>query len=115
MNSRQVWPQLGTQATVRHPASQPLLTVYEGCEGTFGSLALGPLAAPMQLRTMFDCGGGDCTLHTGTYDSTSATQKDDWKNRDKDETDCCSWGTVKYAFCDCNPFLCWYNTIHFIF
>ena len=143
MSSQQVWPQLAAPPVSELQSqlqSQPLLQAARGGypDGSFGPLALGPLAAPLQLR-MMNCGGGDCTLHTGTNGSTSATQKDDWKhrdidetdwgtngstsatqkddwkNRDKDETDCCSWGTVKYAFCDCNPFLCCYNITHFIF
>ena len=119
MSSQQVWPQLAAPPVSELQSqlqSQPLLQAARGGypDGSFGPLALGPLAAPLQLR-MMNCGGGDCTLHTGTNGSTSATQKDDWKHRDKDETDCCSWGTVKYAFCDCNPFLCCYNITHFIF
>lgn len=122
MSSQQVWPQLAAPPVSELQSqlqSQPLLQAARGGyrDGSFGPLALGPLAAPLQLRTMFDGGGGVCTLHTGSHDddSTSATQEQDWKHRDKDETDCCSMGTVREAFCYCDPFLCCYNITHFIF
>jgi hypothetical protein len=128
MSSHQVWPQLGTQAVgtqavgtqavgtqavVTQPLLQPAREGYP--DGSFAPLALGPLAAPPQLRTMFDCGGDMCTLHTGFTRSTSAQKEHEWKHRNKDETDCCSKGTVKDAFCDCDPFRCFYTIVHWCF
>jgi hypothetical protein len=124
MSSQQVWPQLAAPPVSELQSqlqSQPLLQAARGGypDGSLEPLALRPLAlrplaAPLQLR-MMNCGGGVCTLHTGFDDSTSATQEHDWKHRDKDETDCCSKGTVREAFCYCDPFLCCQNITHFIF
>lgn len=131
MNSRQVWPQLGTQAAVRHPASQPLLQpVYEGCEGTFEPLALGALAVPPQLR-MLDC-TGISKVHTGFSTGVGKElNEEEWeqpdsepdsepsKKRDKQncfKRNCCSMDEVRYAFCcNCDPCLCFSNIVHFIF
>jgi hypothetical protein len=120
MNSRHVWPQLGTQAAGVHAASQPLLQpACEGCvrccEGTFEPLVLGALAMPPQLR-MSD-GQDACTLHTGF--STGKRHETEWEDKptksDRDERNCCSMHTVRYAFCDCDPCLCFNNIVHFIF
>ncbi len=126
MNSRQVWPQLGTQAAVRHPASQPLLhTVYEGCEETFEPLALGALAVPPQLL-MLDC-TGISKLHTGFSTGVGKElHEEEWEQPDSEPSktggkqncfkrNCCSMDEVRYAFCNCDPCLCFSNIVHFIF
>lgn len=105
MHSQPVWPQLETQGASAYAYSQPLLPAAHADE--FAPRTLGPLTAPLQLR-MMNC--GDCTLHTGNKSS-----EEEYERRDKNETDCCSMGTVREAFCQCDPFLCCYNIIHCLF
>jgi hypothetical protein len=111
MSSQQVWPQLAAPPVSELQSqlqSQPLLQAARGGypDGSFGPLALGPLAAPLQLRTMFDCGGGDCTLHTGSDVSTTKKRKDDegW------------WVDVKHNFCcNCDLVTCVQQTVHCLY